>query len=208
MPSAEPWYGFIDESGNVSPFAGSRYFVVAALMTKDVRAIELRVKRTRTSLGRRARTNEMKASATAEPIAARLLASIAAEEIEIIATVLDKRAILRLPAQAESFYREILKRTVRACVLRHPQLHLWLDKRYTNRAARDVLEEQLREAIADVSGQVLLLHQEDSRRQRGLQAVDYICWAFYRKYEHNDPSLSLLLQCRLVSEDVVERRLW
>ncbi len=94
------------------------------------------------------------------------------------------------------------------CLKRHSRLQLWIDKRYTNRAARDALEAQLREAVADIPQQVLLLRQEDSRRQRGLQAVDSVCWAFYRKYEHGDPSLCSLLGNRIVAEDLVEQRLW
>ncbi len=208
MPVAETWRGFIDESGDVSPYSGSRYLVVAALMTKEPRAIELHVKRTRVALGQRAMSAELKASAMEESITARLLRSLAAEEIEVIAAVLDKRSILRPPEEPESLYRALLGHVVCLCLKRHSRLQLWLDKRYTNRAARDALEAQLREAVVDIPEQVLLLSQEDSRRQRGLQAADSVCWAFYRKYEHDDPSLVSILENRVVSEERVERRLW
>jgi len=208
VPVAETWRGFIDESGDVSPYSGSRYLVVAALMTKEPRAIELHVKRTRVALGQRAMSAELKASAMEESITARLLRSLAAEEIEVIAAVLDKRSILRPPEEPESLYRALLGHVVCLCLKRHSRLQLWLDKRYTNRAARDALEAQLREAVVDIPEQVLLLSQEDSRRQRGLQAADSVCWAFYRKYEHDDPSLVSILENRVVSEERVERRLW
>ncbi len=208
MPVAETWRGFIDRSGDVSPYSGSRYLVVAALMTKEPRAIELHVKRTRVALGQRAMSAELKASAMEESITARLLRSLAAEEIEVIAAVLDKRSILRPPEEPESLYRALLGHVVCLCLKRHSRLQLWLDKRYTNRAARDALEAQLREAVVDIPEQVLLLSQEDSRRQRGLQAADSVCWAFYRKYEHDDPSLVSILENRVVSEERVERRLW
>ncbi len=154
MPVAETWRGFIDESGDVSPYSGSRYLVVAALMTKEPRAIELHVKRTRVALGQRAMSAELKASAMEESITARLLRSLAAEEIEVIAAVLDKRSILRPPEEPESLYRALLGHVVCLCLKRHSRLQLWLDKRYTNRAARDALEAQLREAVVDIPEQV------------------------------------------------------
>lgn len=32
----------------------------------------------------------------------------------------------------------------------------------------------------------LYIHHEDSRANKGLQAVDLFCWGIYRKYEHGD----------------------
>lgn len=208
MPVAETWHGFIDESGDVSPYSGSRYLVVAALMAREPRAIELHVKRARAALGQRARVAELKASSTEESVVARLLRSLAEEEVEVVASVLDKRSIRRPPVELESLYRALLGHVVCFCLKRHSRLQLWIDKRYTNRVARESLEAWLREAVVDVPGQVLLLSQEDSRRQRGLQAADSVCWAFYRKYEHEDPSLTSILESRVVSEERVERRLW
>lgn len=208
MPAAEAWHGFIDESGSVSPYSGSRYFVVAALMAKDPRPIELHVKRTHAALGHRARMEELKASSLDEAITARLLQAIAAEAVEVAVVALDKGCILRPPLEAEGLYRGLLTRLIGVCLLRHSHLRLCLDRRYTGRAMRDALEEDVRAAVAGIPNQVLLLRQEDSRLQRGLQAVDSVCWAFYRKYEHSDSRLSALLGGRVVAEELVERQLW
>lgn len=60
-------YGFLDEAGGVDPFSGSRFLVIAVLITDVPRPIELHVKRTRESLGRKARPDEMKATTNAIP---------------------------------------------------------------------------------------------------------------------------------------------
>ena len=75
----------------------------------------------------------------------------------------------------------------------HRGLELWLDKRYTKDMQRRQLERYLRDEMVDLPEQALVLYQEDWRTQAGLQVVDHICWAFYRKYERRDPSLSLAL---------------
>ena len=115
MGSSLGRYAARDESGDVSVHSHASHFVVAALLTKAPRAIELHVKRARAALGQRARTEELKASATDESITGRFIQAIAAEEVEVIAAVLDKRAILRPPAEAESLYRTMLERVVHLC---------------------------------------------------------------------------------------------
>ncbi len=71
-----------------------------------------------------------------------------------------------------------------------------------------MLEKTIRERIADIPEQVVLLYQEDSRQQRGLQAVDHIAWTFYQQYERDDNSLYQILKGRVVAEEVVARQLW
>ena len=203
----DPCYGYLDESDDVVPFSGSRYLVIAVLITRTPRPIELHVKRTRKGLGRRARPDELKAADLETTVIERLLKAIAEEDVEIMAVIVDKQAILRPPADAEDIYREAVTRVVRHCVERHPRLELWLDKRYTKPALRDRLERTLREGIADLAQQVVLVHQEDSRKQKGLQAVDHVAWALYQKYERGG-RLHQILEGKIVVEEVVSHHLW
>ncbi|MBI4672655.1 MAG: DUF3800 domain-containing protein [Chloroflexi bacterium] len=195
-------------SGDVAPFAGSRHLVVAVLITKDPRPIELHVKRARKSLGRRANLDELKAADVQSGVIGRLLQAIVEEDVEIVAVIVDKRSILKPPGDAEDIYREAVKRAVRHCVERHSRLELWLDKRYTKPSLRNRLEKALREGIADLAEQMVLVHQEDSRNQKGLQAVDHVAWALYQKYERGDEHLYQILEGRVVVEEVVSRQLW
>jgi len=159
-------------------------------------------------LRRRAKADELKAADAETAVTERLLKAIAQEDVEIIAIIVDKQAILRPPADLEDIYREAVRHVVRRCVERHPRLELWLDKRYTKPALRDQLERTLREGIADLAQQVVLVHQEDSQKQRGLQAVDHVAWSFYQKYEHGNDRLHKILESDVIVEEVVSRRLW
>jgi len=158
----------------VALFSGSRRLVVAVLLTTTPRPIELHVKRARKTLGRRARPDELKATQVETAVTKRLLQAIMDENIEIVVVVVDKEVILRPPVDPEDMYREAVARAVRCCVERHSRLELWLDKRYTKAALRHLLEKTIRERMVGISGQMVLLHQEDSRRRRGLQAVDHV----------------------------------
>ncbi|MFB0545881.1 MAG: hypothetical protein ACETWB_03130, partial [Anaerolineae bacterium] len=74
-------YGFLDESGDVTPFYGSNFLVVSALTTANSRPIELHVKRARKKLGRRPMLGEMKASTSEAAVIERLLQAIVQEEV-------------------------------------------------------------------------------------------------------------------------------
>ncbi|HEY54642.1 MAG TPA: DUF3800 domain-containing protein [Caldilineae bacterium] len=200
--------GFLDESGNVDPFSDSHVLVVAVLTASGPRKIELHVKRARQKLGRRARVGELKAASSEDRVITRLLQSIAEEDIEIVAVVVDKRAILRPPDDPEDIYRETVARIVAHCVLRWPRLDLVLDKRYTKKSLRRELEVAIRDGITHVPQEVVLIHQEDSRTVKGLQAVDFIAWAIYQKYEANDDQYYSIIQDRIIIEELIQRPLW
>ena len=201
-------YGFLDESGGADPFSGSHFLVVVVLSTNVPRPIELHVKRARKSLGRKARPDEMKAAVLEERVIERLLQSIVEEDVEIVAVIVDKQVILRPPKDPEDIYREAVTRTVAHCVERWPRIELLLDKRYTKRSLRLELERVIREGIAGLPQEVVLIRQEDSRNRKELQAVDHVAWAIYQKYEAGDGRFYEILQDKIVVEEVIRHHLW
>lgn len=150
----------------------------------------------------------MKATAVETSVTLRLLEALIDEDVEILTTVVDKRIIRRPPVDPENIYRELVTRAIRHCLERHPEIELWLDKRYTKPALRWLLEKTVREQVVDIPQQVLLIHQEDSQQHRGLQAVDHVAWALYQKYERNDDRLYQVIKEKIVSEEVILRNLW
>ncbi len=181
---------------------------MATLVTESCRAIELHVKRARQSLGRKVRQEELKATWSEPQVIERLLSSIAQEDVQIVAVVVNKRAIVRPPAESEEIYRIAVARAVRHCLARWPQLHLYLDKRYTNPKQRQALEHAVGAAVPSDSQQALLIWHEDSRGNLCLQAVDYVAWAIARKYEWGDFQAYGQMADKIVVEDVIEAPLW
>lgn len=201
-------YGFIDESGGVAPFSGSRYLVVAHLRTAQPRALELHLQRMRKKYGKSLASGEMKASASAPDVIERFLEAIAAEEVWINAVIVDKRAITRPPTDPETIYHTAVGQAIYHALSVQPRLDVYLDRRYTTQRQRDALERAIREQISPLPQTVLLLRQEDSLRSKGLQVVDFVAWAFFQKYEQaNDHFVRLLAHC-IDAEEVIERQRW
>lgn len=182
--------------------------VVAVLTTNNPRPIELHVKRAREKLSRKARPDEMKATHLQRRVIEGLLKRIADEDVEIISVIVDKRAIQRPPEDPEEIYRAAVTQAVAECVRRWRRIELVLDKRYTKAALRYKLERAMREGIVNLSQELVLIRQEDSRASLGLQAVDHMVWAIFQKYEARDERFYAILKDRIVVEEVVARALW
>ena len=195
-------FAFLDESGDPAPESSSRFLIVAALVTAHPRKLVLTVRRVRRALGKRSPMNELKARFTTPKVIERFLKTLAAEDVSLYVVVVNKPEY-RL-AEGEALYRAVVARVVRQCVERHPHLRLILDKRYTNARQRVELETAIREAIADVPNQVVVIEALDSTSRPELQAVDFVAWAFGQKYERGDPRFAHLLAERVVVEEVLD----
>ncbi len=193
--------GFVDESGTPSPASRERFFTVALLLMQTPHRIEKLVRRIRRSLHRRVRTSELKAARSHPRVIHRLLTGLVATECEIYVTVVDKQGVA--PQQSEAVYRAAVASVVRHCVERHPQVNLYLDKRYTNRTQRVQLEQTIRKAIAHVPMQVVLIEQLDSWAVPGLQAVDFVAWAFEQKHALGDDWAAQIIAEKVIVEEEV-----
>jgi hypothetical protein len=194
--------GFLDESGTPSPVGRERFFTVALLVVQDPRRLEKAVRWLRRSLRRRARISELKAARSHPRVIRRLLTELAAIECEIYVTIVNKQGISS--QQSETVYRAAVARVVRHCVERHPQTNLYLDKRYSNHKQQIQLEQTVRQAIAQVPGQVVLIQQVASWAMPGLQAVDFIAWAFEQKYALEDDWAAQIIASKIIVEEQVQ----
>jgi hypothetical protein len=193
--------GYVDESGTPSPASGGQFFTVALLLVQTPRHIGTLVRRIRRSLHRRAAISELKAAHSHPKVIYRLLNGLAAVECEIYITVVDKQSIA--PQQSEAMYRAAVANVVHRCVERHPRVNLYLDRRYSNRTQQARLEQTIREAIAQVPMQVVLIEQLDSQAVPGLQAVDFVAWAFEQKHATGDDSAARIVAGRVVVEEML-----
>jgi len=201
-------YAFVDESGTVDPFSGSHFLVIAMLSTAKARPIELTIKRALKRYGTSLASGEMKASASREVVVQHLLQALANEPIAILAVVVDKQHIARPPDDLEDIYREAVTVAIREAVARWPRMDVNLDKRYTAKHLRYRLEKEIREGIADLPQEVVMIRQEDSIASKELQAADYVAWAFFQKYERGDTRFYDIISGKVVVEEVISRRLW
>lgn len=178
---------------------GNRYFVVAVLIPSAPRSVELHIRRARRSLHRQTPLSELKAAQSDPIVIRRLLEAIGSEPCEIYAIIVDKQGIKE--QQAEIMYQLVVARVIADAAERHPQLYIYLDKRYTNPEQRLTLEQHIREGVAHIPDQGVIIEQADSTAYPGLQAVDFVAWAIRRKYEGNR-GWADLIQDRIVKEEL------
>lgn len=201
-------YAFVDESGTTAPFSGSHILVIALLSATGPRSIELHVKRALKKYGTSLASGELKASRSSPAAVERLLQAIAQEPVDIIAVIVDKKSILRPPEDGEDIYRQAVTRALRHAVGRWPRLEVFLDRRHTNKHLCYQLERKVREGLADLHQEVLIIRQEDSVAYKVLQAADHVAWAFYQKYEHGDDRYCRIIADRVIVEEVVPIVKW
>ena len=197
----ESVYAFIDESGTVGAKTGTRFLIVVVLSVNQPRVLELTIRRAVKKYGAKIASGEIKAADFEEAAIIRLLGSLAKEDITVMAVILDQHTIRREPKHVEEIYRRVTARAVRHLVERSPRVEICLDKRYTSERQRHLLEKAIREEIADLP-QVVLISQENSSERKELQAADAIAWAFFQKYERDDPRFYDIIASKVVIEDV------
>lgn len=197
-------YAFLDEFGGVAVFTPREPFLIVAVLVVPIpRALELLVKRAHKRFGGDIATGEMKATRSSPKAVRRILEAIAQEDVAIVLTVLDKREIVKPPKDPEGLYRRTVARALRVCVEHWRCLQVTLDKRYTSPHLRQKLEWYVREEIANISGQAVMIRQEDSAAVKALQAVDYVAWAAGQKYVRGDDSYYQVIKSKVVVEETI-----
>ena len=201
-------YAFMDESGTVGTQTGTHFLIIGVICGSQARDIEIPVQRAQKKFGTSLASGEMKANSSREAVILRLLGELVKEDIEIVAVVIDQKAVVRPPEDGEDIYRKAVSRTVYHLVERWPRIQICLDQRYTNNQLRFELEKRIREEIVDLPQKVVLIRQLNSQAQRGLQAADFIAWAFFQKYERGDCRFVDLLASKIVREELIAQKKW
>jgi hypothetical protein len=201
-------YAFMDESGTVGVKTGTHFLIVAVICGNQARDIEIPVQRAQKKFGTSLASGEMKASSSREAVILRLLGELAKEDIAIVTVVVDQKVVGRPLKDGEEIYRKAVSRAVYHLVERWPRIQICLDQRYTNDQLRFELEKRIREEIIDLPQKVVLVRQRSSQGQRGLQAADFIAWAFFQKYERDDCRFSDVLASKIVVEELIVRKTW
>jgi hypothetical protein len=201
-------YAFMDESGTAGTETGTHFLVIAVICGNQARDIEIPVQRAQKKFGTSLASGEMKANNSREVVILRLLGELVKEDIQIVAVIVDQKAVVRPPRDGEEIYRAVVSRAVHTLVERWPRIQICLDQRYTSDKLRFELEKRIREEIIDLPQKVVLIRQLNSQSQRGLQAADLIAWAFFQKYERGDSRFVDVFASRIVQEELILKKTW
>ena len=201
-------YAFIDETGNIIFSSENHFLIVAALGTNNRNSISRIIRNTQKKFGASLSSGELKAKKESAFLIRHVLTLLSKEPIQIFTVVVDKK-ILNLPLKdPEEIYRWTISRLISMVVKKYPKVEIVLDRRYTNEHLRLLLEISIREEISNIPRQIVIIRQEDSTSIKELQAVDFIAWALYQKYEHNDVSFYEMISSLIIEEEIVSKQSW
>jgi hypothetical protein len=199
---------YIDEAGNVVPSDRDHILVVAALGVQKSPAIARIIRKAQKKVGSSLAAGELKAKKERSGRIEKLLAALAKEPIEIYAVIIDQQALEHRPNDPEDVYRWAVARLAAKIVRRHPAVELILDRRYTKEGLRYLLEKAIREQLVSLPQRYVMVRQEDSLGCKELQAVDFIAWAFFQKYERGEGRYYDRIAARVIEEELVTRPVW
>ena len=207
-------YIFLDESGdlgfNFKKKKTSHYFVVTLLFAKDKNPIEKIVKKIFKKLSpkeRRAHGGVLHCFKEHPKTRQQLLASLLEKNISIVAIYMNKKKVYtRLQEAKQALYNYVVNILLdriytRKLIPTNMPIELVAAQRETNKFLnqnfKSYLARQTKDSHkADIKVEIRTPHQEKS-----LQAVDFVAWAIFRKYEHNDEGYYQIIKPRIVEEN-------
>lgn len=203
----EKLFVYLDESGDLGKY-GSKYFVVAALCTKNPKPIENMMKRIRIRKLKKKLKNlsELKGNNSSPEVRNYVLRGIARLDCSISIIVITKEQILdRLFEAKHKLYNYIIGLLVEKTNLASNDIELILDKKDSNKLLQKDLNEYLTKKIAEnkLLFNITLRHLE-SHCSRCLQATDFIAWATHRKYSFNEEGYYKIIKPKITSF----RKMW
>jgi hypothetical protein len=179
---------------------------VAAIVVARPRVLDAIIRRARERFPFVSIQEELKAAHSVDRVTKWVLAEVERGEVGIVAVATGRPASRERKGDPEATYRSAVAAAVRICLERWPSLVMTLDKRYTQQHLRDRLEVAIQEEAVGIPQSVLVIRQEDSRRSKGLQVVDFVAWAIARKYQRGDSSYYDLIRNRVHAEVVLKAK--
>lgn len=201
-------YAYIDEAGNVAFSRQNHILVVAALCTDSHNSVGRIIRKAQKKYGSSLASGELKAKWAEDKLVKTVLTFLAREPIEVFAIVVDRRLLENPSKDPEEIYRQAVARLVKTIVAHAPAVEIVLDRRYTKEHLRYLLEKSIRKEISGLRQQYVLIRQEDSTLFKELQAVDFIAWAFFQKFERGQADFYEYIAPRVVAVEVFSKQTW
>jgi len=203
---------FMDESGDLGFDFGkqgtSSYFLVTFLFTGKKRPIEKCVKKVHSGLRKKYKKIGVLHAYKEEPVTRRrLLSCLAEKDCKIMTILLNKRKVYtRLQNEKAVLYNYVtnilLDRIFTKRLLPSSgKVEIVASRRETNRFLNQNFQSYLSSQLVrnhDVEVRILI---RTPFQEKALQAVDFVSWAIFRKYEHGDETYYSIIRGKIVEEN-------
>lgn len=203
-------YVFLDESGDLGfSKKSSKWFLFTVALTSNPRLLEKAVRKVWKPLKKKhKKLGELHASHQEEITRKRMLKILSEiEDLKVFSVVLNKEKVyVDLQNQKHYLYnstanvllgmlhdnKEILKDD--------EPLHIYIDRKDTKKTVRENFIELLTESMKIKRTAQFSIVLDSSHDNKSLQAVDFISWAIYQKYEKGDEKYYKIIKDKIVGE--------
>lgn len=205
-------YIFLDESGDLGfSEKSSKWFLFTLVVVDDLKKLERIVKKVRNGLKKKYKRTfkELHAYNCNDITRTRMLRLLADEDVKVVTTILNKEKVyIDLQNQKNFLYNYtaniILDRLVNTKIIddtRH--ISLVVDRRDTKKKLRDNFISYIETAMEARRNGGFKMSLAASHDEKGLQAVDFISWAIFRKYERGDFEFYEIIKDKIIDEKLL-----
>ncbi|MBU1164697.1 DUF3800 domain-containing protein [Patescibacteria group bacterium] len=206
-------YIFLDESGdlgfNFTKRKTSKFFIITCVFTNNKRAYEKTVKKTHAELKKKYKRKFGVLHCVKEkPITRqRLLRRLSEKQCVIMTIYLNKRKVYTMLQDEKqvlyNYVTNILLDRIysKKIIPLKGKTTLVASKRETNKFLNDNFKNYLNNQIKNKHQIELEVLIKSPSEEKTLQAVDFICWSIFRKYEYNDDSYYNIIKNKITEEN-------
>lgn len=202
-------YIFLDESGDLGfSKKSSRWFLVTIAISKDARCIEKIVRKVWRSLRKKYKhIGELHASNEKDITRSKMLHMIMEySDIKIMTVILDKSKVyIDLQNQKNYLYNFtaniLLERLHNRDIFTHGEtIDLIVDRKDTKKSLRENFVNYLTNSMNKRRTEKFTVVLHASHENKSLQAVDFISWAIFQKYEKGNFEFYEIIKNKIIDE--------
>lgn len=205
-------YIFLDESGDLGfNKKSSKWFLFTIVLTNNHRKIEKVVKKIRAGLKKKyKRVSELHAYHSPSATRIKMLKLLSEiKDLKILCVVLNKKKVyVDLQKQKNYLYNYtaniLLDRLHNKKLIDIDEpIDLYIDQKDTNKFIRENFEKYLKSNFAKRGNGKVKIRIKPSHTEKCLQAVDFISWAIFRKYESGDYEYYEIIKNKITEENLL-----
>lgn len=208
-----PQYIFMDESGDLGfnpKKNNSKYFVITILATGDKRPIEKIVKNVHRMLRKKVKKLSggiLHAVKEKPATRKRLLTFLAEKECLIMTIYLNKAKVYtKFHEEKHVLYNYVTNILIdrimtKRLIDKNSVVYLIAARRETNKFLNDNFKTYLENQIKNKHGLKITIEIKNPSEEKSLQAVDFVSWGIFRKYERGEDLYYSLIKKRIVEEN-------
>lgn len=208
-------YIFLDESGdlgfNKTKKRTSKYFVITFLFTDEKRLIEKIVKTVHGSLKKvyKQKSGVLHCYHEKPVTRIRLLSKLAQKDIKVMTVYLNKSKVYtRLHKEKDVLYNFVTNILLdRICtkklIPKDRRINLIASRKETNKFLNENFKNYLAAQAKNNHKLDITIEIKTPYEEKSLQAVDFLSWSIFRKYEYGDESYYEIIKDKIYEENIL-----